>query len=269
MFERFSEWLWHRILRRPHKLAVPIQFGSGQPVVLLHGLASDHNNWAYVLPHIRRRCRVIAIDMLGFGRSPKPRRSDYSTKEHARLVLETLDRIGVNRPVILVGHSMGSLVSVEIAKQRPEMVKRLILCGMPIYRNNPPRKSSTMYFSIYKYLIERPRFTLKSAALVTKLLPQMVGFGLTRKTWHANRMSLENTIMRQTTFEDAQKLSMPIDLVCGHFDIFVVKRNLETLAKSKKNITLHMIYERHEIDVGYGQFVAGLIDNSLSMRAKS
>jgi pimeloyl-ACP methyl ester carboxylesterase len=265
--DSWRDTVWHRWLKRPYKLAVPLDSGRGPTVVLLHGIASNHHNWTHVVPNIAHECRIIVPELLGFGDSPKPLWPQYRLQDHVRSVLYTLDRKRIRGPIVLVGHSMGSLIAVEIARQRPQLVRHLVLCGIPLYINAAEerrlKRSSDMYFSIYTRILQKPDFTIRGAALINKLLPKIVGFALNEKSWNAFASSMRNTIMRQQTFKDIRTLRMPIDVISGRLDIFVLKRPQRLLAKLMPNVTLHMLNEKHEISAGYGRYVASVIDTAL------
>jgi pimeloyl-ACP methyl ester carboxylesterase len=100
---------------------------SGGPVVvLLHGLASSAQTWSAVLPHLGRRAHVIAPDLLGHGRSAKPRSGDYSLGSYAAGVRDLLITLELDRATV-VGHSFGGGVAMQFAYQFPELVERLVL----------------------------------------------------------------------------------------------------------------------------------------------
>lgn len=103
--------------------------GSGGPVVLLlHGIAGSSATWEQVLPGLARHATVIAPDLLGHGRSAKPRHADYSLGAHASGVRDLLIALGHER-VTVVGHSMGGGVALQLAYQFPDRCERLVLVG--------------------------------------------------------------------------------------------------------------------------------------------
>lgn len=106
--------------------------GSGPTVVLLHGFISNSKYWRNVLPELTGTNRVINIDLLGFGKSPKPLRSSYNYEAQLASIDATLKQAGVLSPFTLVGHSMGSLLALRYAKTHKQNVKKLILSNMPI-----------------------------------------------------------------------------------------------------------------------------------------
>jgi pimeloyl-ACP methyl ester carboxylesterase len=100
---------------------------SGGPVVvLLHGLASSSRTWADAMPLLGRRAHVVAPDLLGHGRSAKPRGGDYSLGAYAAGLRDLLVALGLDRATI-VGHSFGGGVAMQFAYQFPEHTERLAL----------------------------------------------------------------------------------------------------------------------------------------------
>ncbi|WP_252444906.1 alpha/beta fold hydrolase [Pseudonocardia humida] len=101
--------------------------GSGGPVVvLLHGLASSSRTWADVMPLLGRTAHVIAPDLLGHGRSAKPRSGDYSLGAYAAGLRDLLVALGLDRATI-VGHSFGGGVAMQFGYQFPEHTERIAL----------------------------------------------------------------------------------------------------------------------------------------------
>ncbi|MFI1093200.1 alpha/beta fold hydrolase [Streptomyces sp. NPDC020917] len=97
------------------------------PVLLLiHGSASSTLSWQALVPLLTGCHRVIGIDLLGHGRSAAPADGDYSVPAQARTVAEAMDRLGVQRAVV-VGHSSGGYTAVALAEQRPDLVTALAL----------------------------------------------------------------------------------------------------------------------------------------------
>lgn len=99
--------------------------GSGEVVVLLHGIAGSSQTWRALIGPLSRNYRVIAPDMLGHGNSTKPR-SDYSLGALSALVRDILDELGIAQATI-VGHSLGGGIAMQLVYQHPEYVQRLVL----------------------------------------------------------------------------------------------------------------------------------------------
>jgi len=110
-----------------------LEAGEGSPLVLIHGGgagADAEGNWANLIPMLAAHHRVLAPDMVGFGRSAKPDGDDYEYSQAGREAhiiawLEALD-IG---PALLVGNSMGGLTALGVSVDRPDLVSGLVLMG--------------------------------------------------------------------------------------------------------------------------------------------
>ena len=102
-----------------------VKTGSGPALLLLHGLACDHTTWAPIIESLSKRYTVIAPDLLGHGRSDKPR-ADYSVGGYANGMRDLLTLLGIDK-VTVVGHSLGGGVAMQFAYQFPERTSRVIL----------------------------------------------------------------------------------------------------------------------------------------------
>ncbi|HEX4247144.1 MAG TPA: alpha/beta fold hydrolase [Pseudonocardia sp.] len=111
---------------------------GGAPLVLLHGLGSNRRTWRGVLPALSRHSHVIALDLLGFGASAKPRDGDYSVAAQAALVRDVVVALGLRR-VSVVGHSFGGGVAMSFAYQFPERTAQLgLICSGGLGRDLAP-----------------------------------------------------------------------------------------------------------------------------------
>ena len=98
--------------------------GEGRPVVLLHGLASTCRIWDFVAPILARDFAVIAVDQRGHGDSGKPEHGlDFASVAGDAAAL--LEGRGIQRPV-LVGHSWGADVALELAAARPDLLQGIV-----------------------------------------------------------------------------------------------------------------------------------------------
>jgi pimeloyl-ACP methyl ester carboxylesterase len=108
-------------------LDVPAGRGNGRTVTLLHGKNFTAGYWARTIAALSEAgYRVIAPDQIGFGKSSKPERYQYSFAGLAANTRELLKSLGVERSSI-VGHSMGGMLAVRYALMFPESVDRLVL----------------------------------------------------------------------------------------------------------------------------------------------
>jgi pimeloyl-ACP methyl ester carboxylesterase len=99
--------------------------GAAPTVVLVHGLGGSHLNWDLFAPLLAPRARVLAIDLPGFGRSEP---GDRRTTVHDNVqVLDRFLREVAATPVVLVGNSMGGMISILQTAASPETVNGLVL----------------------------------------------------------------------------------------------------------------------------------------------
>jgi len=105
------------------------------PVVLVHGLGGSHLNWVGIAPALAARRRVVAIDLPGFGLTPALGRAT-SVNHHAALLSRFIHEV-LGRPVVLVGNSMGGMVSLALAARYPERVSHLVTMGPGSFINIP------------------------------------------------------------------------------------------------------------------------------------
>jgi len=122
---------WSRELKRIEIDGVPINYvdvGSGaeDPVVLVHGLGGQWQNWLENIPRLAQDRRVLALDLPGHGLTPKPESEEITISGYGRCVDAFCEKLGLPE-VELVGNSMGGFVVAEVAIQFPQRVKRLVL----------------------------------------------------------------------------------------------------------------------------------------------
>ena len=99
--------------------------GDHRPIVFIHGLSGQWQNWLENIPRFAQGRRVVALDLPGFGLSPMPS-EDISISYYGKVVAELCDRLGL-APAVLVGNSMGGYVAAEVAIARPDVAERLML----------------------------------------------------------------------------------------------------------------------------------------------
>ena len=107
---------------------VPINYvdiGSGEVVLLVHGISGCWQNFLETIPAAAQNHRVVALDLPGFGGSPMPD-WEVSIESYARVLTEFADALGLECPT-LVGNSMGGFIAVEAVLRDPERYRQLVL----------------------------------------------------------------------------------------------------------------------------------------------
>ena len=99
-----------------------------ETIVFLHGLGGSQSTWASVLGHFAEKYRVVAVDLPGHGASdkPSPASTNYSIPGLAAKIGELLEKLELS-PAVLIGHSLGGATALQLALDRPKLVRALTL----------------------------------------------------------------------------------------------------------------------------------------------
>jgi esterase len=111
-----------------------VEAGTGEPLVLLHGLFGSAKNFGAIQTALAARWRVLALDLRNHGASPH--RAGMSYEALADDVAETLDGLAIGQ-VALVGHSMGGKATMALALRHPGRVARLVVADIAPVRYAP------------------------------------------------------------------------------------------------------------------------------------
>ncbi|ALG69157.1 alpha/beta fold hydrolase [Beggiatoa leptomitoformis] len=120
--------------------------GQGQPLVCLNGWGCWSYSWHRNIDDLAQHFRVICFDGKGYGYSEKPQqidRSGYQVKEVIR-VIEALS----DEPVFLVGESLGGLLALAVAQERPDLVAQLSVIDAAIFPRQMPNLGMRMMVKI-------------------------------------------------------------------------------------------------------------------------
>lgn len=104
-----------------------LRVGSGPAILLIHGVGSRHETWLPIVSRLAQHYTVVAPDLLGHGRSAKPR-ADYSAGGYANGMRDLLSLLDIDKATI-VGHSLGGGIAMQFAYQFPQRAERLVLVG--------------------------------------------------------------------------------------------------------------------------------------------
>ena len=105
--------------------------GVGEPPILLvHGWTCDHTFFEPQFGHFSTDHRVVAVDLRGHGQSDKPEQ-DYTPGAFADDLAWLCGELGLRKPVV-IGHSMGGVIALELAARHPELPAAVVLLEAPI-----------------------------------------------------------------------------------------------------------------------------------------
>lgn len=124
--------------------------GPGPALVILHGLSGSHAEFLHLVPELARQAHVYLLDLRGHGRSGWTE-SGYQIPDYGRDVIAFLQQV-VGRPVIMLGHSLGGLITVWLAAHKPHLLQGMILEDPGLYILQMPRFGETWFYSYFTAL---------------------------------------------------------------------------------------------------------------------
>jgi len=241
--------------------------GKHKPaIILLHGIAATSKTWDSLIKEIDlKKYRVISIDLLGFGKSPKPINCGYTIEDHIKYIRKTIKKLKVDKPYKIVGHSMGSIIAARYCRMYFKEIDKIYLLSLPLYfkedelHTKISRKHTDLFLKIYDFISHKKKFTISSSQNLRKFLRIDDGIEVNDETWDSFRLSLRNTIIKQNTYDDINNLDTPIEIIYGALDQFMVQENIAKLAIfSNVNVT-KLNFVDHSISSRFAKKVAEII----------
>lgn len=112
--------------------------GNGFPLVFIHGFCETNDIWDSLNKELSDEFRIVCPDLPGFGRSPLPN-NHFSLEEIGDTIIEWLRDIGIHQ-CIVIGHSLGGYISLEILRKYPEMIKAIGLFNSSAFEDKVDKK---------------------------------------------------------------------------------------------------------------------------------
>lgn len=228
--------------------------GKGETILLIPGLIATTKFWTGLIDEIDNSRRTISVDLLGFGLSPKPKHINYSIEEHIESIKRTLDDKKTKLPIIIVGHSMGTLLATAFCARHPNYVKKLLLISPPIFKDAKEARKNIKEFSAPPPIVLygntakivcrifcnflRP-VTTRAMYVIIRDLPKDVIAGSLLHSFESYSRTLKNVIEDQEFSKDLEKITIPTAIIYGNEDKRVIKENLKSIKKRNPEIKLH------------------------------
>lgn len=114
----------HTVSFKGHRVAY-YEKGEGEPFLFLHNAGNDHHIWEHQIGYFSQKCRVVAADSLGYGRSDNPKVA-YSLPLYTEMVAALVESLAL-APVTIVATCTGAAMALNYALANPQKVKRLFL----------------------------------------------------------------------------------------------------------------------------------------------
>jgi pimeloyl-ACP methyl ester carboxylesterase len=124
------------------------------PIVMIHGWGTNSTEWYYVKRQLADRFRLIVWDLPGLGESRQPHDNDYRPEKLAR-DLEAVLALAGNRPAILLGHSIGGMITLTFCRLFPQELGRRV-AGLVLVDTTYTNPVRTTTFSGFFRAVQKP-----------------------------------------------------------------------------------------------------------------
>lgn len=241
------------------------QKGKGEPIIILPGLGNDHNSLSKVIssfsPSFLERFRIIAPDLPPYGK-----RQNFDTLPF--YLRRFLDRLKIKK-TILVGYSLGGLVSLKFSSLFPKRVVKLVICSTPLSKTHRTRRG-------WRFLVKQASGQKIDRALdFLKKHPRIV-----RKLTHSlgidTKKPLDRKILRQISLcfqdlfeyewqKDIERISCPTLCIYGTRDIYLRYFGGTGLYPEIKNVKMVAVKGSHFLvgdqHIELSRLLAGFIND--------
>ena len=202
-------------------------------LVLLHGIASDSNTFNGFIKHfektkISEAVRLITFDLLGAGKSSKSNDLNYDYDEQIEALKNSIHDLKTKTPIILIGHSMGTLIAARYANLYPRLVDGLILVSPPSYREEEMRD---------------PSFA-KGMDGFAKLVGYKNPEAIKSKAFN-NEIKL--IVSNLENYENFVRLKQPTYVIYGELDKIIASYNLPALTRANSNLHITKTIGSHGV----------------------
>jgi len=228
------------------------EVGLGNPIIFLHGFPFDHHLWDLMHDYLHREFRYIFPDLRGFGKSQVDHAA-FSMQDMAQDVIELIDRLGI-KECMLVGHSMGGYVALQVLRLIPSRVRGIALLASHIYADTNDTKEN-------RYRTIKKMDSLTTSEVFKEMPLKLSAFPLVQ-AYCANAVECAKPIGLQGALQAMAKRKSSEDLwalnpipklvVSGKDDQFISEDTTQKMVRighSVKHVTLgeagHMLIREH------------------------
>lgn len=256
-----ATWFWHKFFHAPISLtkAYDNNVKNAQiTIVFLHGISANSDTWKRTFAHLSKEkdlttVRIVALDLLGFGKSLKADWLKYNETEYSKALDVALRRLKMKGKRILVGHSMGSLIAANYAVNFENRIDldRLILVSPPVLMADELAKLPDKAYAKSYGALHRIAVTVPAAETIAKLVQRFSSFRSEYVKTAAFERSMENIILNRKNYQTFTNLRIPTVIIHGHFDPLVMGSNLRRAAKrNPRYIKYVSVIGQHDLSVG-------------------
>ena len=183
--------------------------GSGQPIILIHGLGYSKESMYPLVQHLQPNYRVISYDVRGHGQSDKP--ESFTLDDHADDLYALIRKYKLKKPIV-IGFSMGSYIALKTAEKYPDTFDKIVLIGT---KGGGTTSSSQQYASNAGSIMSRvfaPTTSQESIASYAKNSTSSVQLS------DSQRNAIYKSLTNFDLLNDAGRVNTPVLLLTGEYD---------------------------------------------------
>ena len=249
---------------------------DAETIVFLPGFTGSHEMWNGDFQALNTRYRLILLDTLGFGRSPKPD-IEYTIADHLDALQHTLQSLNVQTAHI-IGHSMGCVLALAYAYTYSERVRKLVLLALPCYRDEHEARERIKQSSLFNRLLAldtpfarvactimchlRPLF-MAVAPMLAHDVPAVVAKDALRHTWLSYSRTMQRVIFGAPTREWLTQIPHMTLIIQGTGDHIAPVENVQQAIGNLPNIMLVTLEASHRLVFTHSSTIAGDIKEFL------
>lgn len=220
--------------------------GSGQPLLIIHGLFGSSDNWKMLAKKLSEHVQVITVDLRNHGRSPHSMDQDY--KLMADDIAELIRDLGIQK-LDLIGHSIGGKVAMTFSHDYPDYCRKLIVVDIA------PKHYLPEHNSIFKALLSLDLSLFTKRSEIDKTLSKSIADKATRQfllmnldtsgdriTWRINLPSLFDNypqLLQAVCIE--HPITIPTFFIKGSLSNYIQDQDSQLIASVFSNSEIHTI----------------------------
>ena len=224
---------------------------DGPTLVFIPGLSGTTRYWQGRLGALERNYRILLVDPLGFGDSPKPW-SRYTVDSHVDALYQTLKN---ESRFVLIGHSMGTLLSIAYAARHPEQVQKLVLLSTPFFGGDA--KVARRFFSsqpvpfgwFFSNMVLAAVICMITRRIFGRLvpyfrrdLPREIAADIVKHSWRSFTSSFWEVVCNYDAKKDAEALGdLPVLSIHGDQDATAPLTGALALAAGGRSWKVHIL----------------------------
>jgi pimeloyl-ACP methyl ester carboxylesterase len=239
-----------------YKRVVEAQEVEQATLVMLPGFTGSSSTWDAYISSLSKNYRLVLLDVLGFGNSPKPMAFNYSQAEHLQAIEQTLQSLALKTPFHFVSYSMGCLMALAYAERFSTKVDKLVLLALPLYFSEQEARHTVKKSSLFIRLMGtdnwlaqtacqfmctfQPLFQ-KVAPFLSPTVPANVARDGMLHNWSSYSQTLKHFIFEADGLAWLREVSQSghkLLLLHGTADRLAPINNVRTLTKGLSNLDL-------------------------------